>query len=498
MPKQQVIYLEDDPDDGLLVANKVKDVAEVEVCSTRAWFLRLLKERRWDCVLLDLKLPDISGEEAIKLVKEISPQTPIIIITGSVDEKAANKACACGAKRYFLKGHMEELSEAIVEVCRISEEEAEGLKENRAALIGHTVIGIVHDWNNMLHAFVSGPPLLRTQIKDALRVAALPDHIERTVSLMESSGRHGAAMSKQITTFIRGSNGFKSKPVAADFLLTEIGQVMRDRFPRNIRHSTVVAPGTSFVQCDATQIHQVLLNLCVNAKDAMPGGGEIHVTAQDMTLNQEPLVGEFVMIQVRDTGPGIDEADLPKIFEPYFTTKETGKGTGVGLSVARKIVRDHKGEIDVRTGTAGTSFFVYLPATREGVHAGKKNSEKFDGQGRTILFVDDEAHMRQLVGMLLDDRKYRVLIANGGMEALSYFRSGEKIHLLLTDLEMPIMDGLQLAQILRGQRFNLPIVMITGRSDLDIETLDPKPDDLLFKPVEPEKLLTVLKNLLRL
>jgi two-component system response regulator AtoC len=141
---------------------------------------------------------------------------------------------------------------------------------------------------------------------------------------------------------------------------------------------------------------------------------------------------------------------------------------------------------------------VYLPATREGVDDGRKKAERFDGQGKTVLYVDDETHMRHLIGVTLEDAKYRVLVANGGMEALSYFRSGEMIHLLLTDLNMPMMDGLQLAQLLRDQRFYLPIVMITGQADLDVETLDPRPDVLLYKPIEPEKLLAALKTALRL
>jgi len=495
---REVLYLEDNPRDGEIVGHKLKAIAKVQVCPNKMRFLQLLRERRWSCILMDLNLPDVTGEEAIKIAKETVPQTPVIILTGSVDDKDANKACAYGARRYFLKDRMEGLPDAIEDVCKTADKEDEDVRENRAALLGHTVTGIIHDWNNVLGPFLTGPPLLRKLIMDEFHVTSLPESMEKTISAMEGAGRHGAEMSKQITAFVRGSNGFKTRPVTAEYLLTEIGQVMRDRFPKNIRPSTTTHPGTSSVKCDPTQIHQVLLNLCVNARDAMPGGGEIHVTAQDVHLNEPPLVGEYVMFHVRDTGPGIPEPVAAKIFEPYFTTKDLGKGTGVGLSVARKIVLDHKGEIDFKTGEAGTSFFVYLPATREGVDAGKKRVERFDGQGKTVLFVDDEVHMRHLVEVILEDAKYRCLIANGGMEALSYFRSGEKIHLLLTDLDMPMMDGQQLSQLLRAQRFNLPIIMVTGQPGLDIETLDPRPDELLHKPIEPDKLLLALKVALRL
>src|SRR6185503_6617812 len=171
---KQVLYLEDQPTDGELVAYKIRDMARVEVCPNKTRFLQLLKDRRWDCVLMDLKLPDTTGEEAIRLVKEVAPQIPIIIVTGSVNHEDANKACSYGAKRYFLKHDLEGLPSAIEDVCKISEKDNENVRENRAALLGHTITGIIHDWNNVLGPFLSGPGLIRKMIMDEFHITSLP------------------------------------------------------------------------------------------------------------------------------------------------------------------------------------------------------------------------------------------------------------------------------------------------------------------------------------
>lgn len=489
--KLKVLLLENNPDDAFLITREVRNVATVAVAVNRAMFERMVLEK-WDIILADLSLPDIDGREAIRVSKAHQRITPVIIVTGSVDAKGADAACEAGASRFFLKDQLVGLSRALVDVHEKSILEMQVIKDNRLAIVGETFAGYMHDFNNFLQIFTSGPALLLKRLSDTLS-----ESDKRVLDLMVSTAKRGGEMSKQISMFVRGSNGGSLKSVATQFLLTEIGAFLRDSFPKSIRLHTVVEPGTSSIQCDSTEIHQLLLNLCINARDAMPDGGDLRIIAQNATLTQEPMTGDFVMIHVQDTGHGIPEDILPKIWDQFFTTKPIGKGTGMGLPMARRIANDHGGDIDVKSGTAGTSFFVYLPVAVDETRAESIiRAEEFDGNGQQILFVDDEAGVRTFVKMILDDANYRPLVAENGMEALSYFRSNHNIAALVTDLGMPIMSGQELAGALRGQRLNLPIVFMTGATDADSETFDPQPDELLRKPFRPEMLLQCLKRVL--
>jgi len=505
IPILNVLFLEDQKEtDGFLVKRQVRSVADVKVVTNRIEYQRALNERRWHVILLDFSLPDIRGPEAIQLAKAVHPTTPIIIVTGSVTEKEANEACSFGAKRYFQKNNLEDLSKAITEVHEEFQKVELEIKDNRIHLLGETLAGFTHDLNNVLGPMVGGPGIVRGLL--APHLEHLPEetaeNISRLLDTMESSGARGADMSRQLTAFVRGSNGSAFKSIAPEYLLSELGSMMRDTFPKTIRILTHTHDGTSLVRCDPTQIIQTLLNLCTNARDAMaPSGGQLDIIAQNATLTKEPLVGDYVMIRVRDTGPGIPEDVLPRIFEPMFTTKERGKGTGLGLSMALKIVREiHGGTIDVRTvtsGTTGTSFFVYLPAAKTETHSESMNRIfEFDGDNRTVLIVDDEAHMRFIMGMTLKDANYKAVEVGSAMEALSFFRSSTKVDLLLSDVSMPLMSGIELLTALRAQGFSLPVVFMTGQPEAEIEEFDPRPDALLSKLAKRHEILTTIKNVL--
>src|SRR5438045_3387110 len=237
-------------------------------------------------------------------------------------------------------------------------------------------------------------------------------------------------MVKQLTTFIRGSNGGVFKSVAPEFLLTEVGSMMRSGFPKNITVTIRTLPGTSKVRCDATQIRQVLLKLCANARDALPNGGEIHLTAQ----NARFIDGDFVCIEVRDNGPGIPEEIVDKIWSPFFTTKNVNEGTGLGLTMSKSITLNHGGDIVVQTCQEGTSFRVYLPVAKEETRVETLHRiEEFDGAGKTVLVVEDEAAMRVVLQLHLSDANYKAIIAGSAFEALRYFHSNEPSHALLRD-----------------------------------------------------------------
>ena len=497
--KLRILFLEDSREDFELVQRELRDVAVVEAARDRATFESLIKNKKFDVVLVDFSLPAFSGPEAIAMLK--GKDVPIILVTGSIDHRTASAYLRAGAVDYFIKNDLLEdslarLSDAVVRAHENHNLSKQSLRDNRVELVGHLQAGFNHDLRNLLQVFVSGTDILRKLVSE--RLGFMPEDIGRVLDAMTSTGIRGTEMSNQISAFIRGTNGNVMKSVRPEYLLTELGSIMRESFPKNISVSIHTVPGTFPVKCDATQAIQVLMNIVVNAKDEMEAdGGELYITAQNSTFNDLNLPGTFVVFQIRDTGKGIPPEHLPKIWTPFYTSKPIGRGTGLGLPMAQKIARDHGGEIDVKTGPNGTSFFVYIPVAVEETHAeAVERMDEFDGQERVILVVDDEAHMRMLVEMFLLDANYKPIIAASGMEALSCFRTNANIALLLTDVSMSVLSGVQLMEILRGQNYTLPIVMMTGRTDAD--RFDPMPQAILKKPFSRVELLTTIKKALAL
>jgi len=493
----RVLLLEDNPDDAFLINRELKDIATVDVAITGSEFKRMLSAEKWDVVLLDFTLPTFSGEDAIKEIKERGSGVPFILVTGSIDHRIAGNFLRSGAEDYILKEELVQGSSARLRHAVVRSHEnhmlrRQAMRDNRLEILGHTTAGFTHDMNNMLQAFVAGPEILRKLLSDI--VHPLPEAINRVLCAMESSGQRGVDMSKQVTAFVRGSNGNVMKTVSSEFILTELGKLLRESFPKNIQVALHTTPGTFPVKCDVTQIIQLLLNLAINARDSMKGGGELHISAQNTTFALERLKGGFVSIQIRDTGTGIKPEHMERIWEHFWTTKPVGQGTGLGLPMARKIAMDHGGDIDVKSGTGGTSFFVYLPVAVDETRSEKLiRMDEFDGHGKTVMICDDESHMRLMIEMFLVDANYKALVASSGMEALSLFRSNAHIDLLLTDCGMPLMSGSELAEALRGQNYTLPIVFLTGSADQGQLAAS---ETVLRKPFSRFTLLSTLRDVL--
>lgn len=483
--KIRVLLVEDNGNDAMLVIREVKSVAKVDVAVNREQFIKLLDEK-WDVCLVDLDLYDLKGSEAILLCKERHPDMPVIIVTGSVSAKQADAACDSGAARFFMKSieGVPGLARAIVQVHEEAKLHLQTLRDQRLETLGDLSAGIVHDFNGILSVVMMGAEQLRTRINPM---------DERVLDAIMSAAHRGAEMTAQVLAFARGTNGSVFKNVSPEYLLGQVGQLARTTFPPNIRVETETALGTSHVKGDATQLVQVLTNLATNARDAMPNGGTLRITAQNVARTPE-LPGPCVVFSVSDTGCGIPPEALPRIWEPFFTTKPLNKGTGLGLPTVKRIVDAHHGLAKVLSDSDGTSFHVHLPVAVPWTSEKKDISMDLDGSGRTILLVDDQQSFRDLATMILEGANYRVLTASNGPEALSYFRDDQQIDLLLTDLAMSPMTGDELAKNLRSVGLTLPIVYLSGH-DATL-TRDPEPQAVLQKPVSREKLLSTLAKVL--
>jgi PAS domain S-box-containing protein len=353
------------------------------------------------------------------------------------------------------------------DVTRKKQLEAQFIRAQRMESIGTLAGGIAHDLNNVLAPIMISIELLQQSVES--------DDARELLQTIEASTRRGADLVRQVLSFARGVEG-RHTPIALEHLLWEVQAIAQDTFPKNIAVSLDVERGLHVVSGDPTQLHQVFLNLVVNARDALPYGGSIRIHAENIAIDEtyaamspQWRAGDFVIVTVADTGVGIAADDLNRIFEPFFTTKEVGKGTGLGLSTSLAIVRSHGGFIDVRSELGqGAAFKVFLPRSNEEGGAAPKAAASVArprGAGELVLVVDDEASIRNVVQATLERFGYRVLLAANGAEAISIFaQRTDEIALVLTDLAMPIMDGVALIAALRTIRPRVRVVASSGLS----------------------------------
>jgi PAS domain S-box-containing protein len=378
--------------------------------------------------------------------------------------------------------------------------EQQFLRAQRLESIGTLAGGIAHDLNNVLTPIMMSISFLRLGETDADRLDVL--------DTVESSTRRGADMIRQVLGFARGVQVERTDVQVTD-LMRDICKIANETFLKSIAVTADLSHDVWLVSGDATQLHQVLLNLCVNARDAMPDGGTLRLSAENVLLDEhyasllpEASPGPFVAITVEDSGSGIPPAVLERIFDPFFTTKEPGRGTGLGLSTSRAIVKSHGGFIRVYTEVGrGTTFKVYLPALADGSDTSVSQAQLAfpRGNGELILVVDDEASVREVTRQTLVAFGYRVVLATDGADGVAKFAAAKNgVAAVLTDMMMPVMDGPATIQVLRRLAPQVPIVAVSGlqTDDRSAQLADLGVRHFLFKPYTSEALLRELRRAL--
>jgi PAS domain S-box-containing protein len=343
--------------------------------------------------------------------------------------------------------------------------EAQFMRAQRMESIGTLAGGIAHDLNNILAPIMMSIEVLKLVSDDPRAVEIL--------NTIDVSAKRGADIVRQVLSFARGLEGERVE-VQPKHILNDLRNIIRDTFPKDVRLTFEIASDPWTIFGDPTQVQQILLNLCVNARDAMPHGGELKISVENIVLdehyaamNLQAKPGRYVNIKVTDTGTGIPQNIIGKIFEPFFTTKELTKGTGLGLSTVMAIVKSHEGIINVYSEPGrGTTFKVYLPAIGISSDVRKDLSDLAvlpRGNGETILVADDEASVLSITAQTLQAFGYTVLSASDGAEALSiYLQNRDKIALIITDIMMPIMDGPALIHALNRTNRSLKIIAASG------------------------------------
>jgi two-component system cell cycle sensor histidine kinase/response regulator CckA len=378
--------------------------------------------------------------------------------------------------------------------------ETQLLRAQRLESIGTLASGVAHDLNNTLVPILMAAPVLRDDLPKQERLKFL--------DIVESSAQRGAQIVRQVLSFARGAAGdhLLLQPI---YVLAEITKIIEETFSNAIRVRTSYPENLWLIDGDPTQLHQVLLNLCVNARDAMPEGGHLSLIAENFDVDEHYATitpglkpGPHVLINVIDSGSGISPDIIDKIFDPFFTTKEPGKGTGLGLSTVLGIVKSHGGALNVRSSANGTTFRVFLPAA-PGARSPAKlvaQAEIPTGHGETILLVDDEIAIREVAKAVLSQSGYKVLTADDGPSAVAIFeKQSKEIATVLTDSAMPMMSGLTLARALRRLKSETKIILSTAReSDYqEAELSNVGLQAYLNKPYTREALLRTVDRVLR-
>jgi PAS domain S-box-containing protein len=379
--------------------------------------------------------------------------------------------------------------------------ESQFLRAQRMESIGTLAGGIAHDLNNVLGPIIMAVDLLKLTMSD-------PKDLE-LLDTVEVSARRGAEMVKQVLSFARGIEGQRVVLQPAR-LLKETQKIVRETFPKSITSQVIVPDDVWNLLGDPTQLHQVLLNLCVNARDAMPDGGRLRLSAtnfrvdsQFAAMHPEARPGAYVAFEVADNGTGMTPEVAARIFEPFFTTKDIGSGTGLGLSTTLAIARNHDGFIIFESALGkGTRFSVCLPADVEGtgVSMGNMVDELPRGHGECVLVIDDEASIRSITAQSLDAFGYRVLTASDGAEGVAkYAQHMTEIAVVLTDMMMPVMDGPVTIRALMKLNPSVRIIAASGYAakgaEAEVAAMGVK--TFLAKPFTAATLLTTLRDILR-
>lgn len=379
--------------------------------------------------------------------------------------------------------------------------EAQFLRAQRLESIGTLAGGVAHDLNNILSPILMTVQLLRMKEPDQKK--------QRWLDIIETSAKRGADLVKQVLSFSRGLKGERTV-LQIGHLISEIHQIIKQTFPKFVHiQADYSTRDLRPIEGDATQLQQVLMNLCVNARDAMPDGGELDIIAENVTLDEnyarihvdaKPI--SYVRIKVSDTGTGIPPSIMDRIFDPFFTTKDVGKGTGLGLSTVIGIIKSHNGFLNVYSEVnQGTEFTFYLPVaeTPENAIELRPSEELTHGKGEVILVVDDEIIIREATQNCLESYSYHVILAANGAEAIALYSEHQtKIDLVIIDMMMPFLDGAKTIRALERINPQIKIIAVSGLSSNRkvAENAGKQVKDFLTKPYTTPELLQSLDRVL--
>jgi two-component system, cell cycle sensor histidine kinase and response regulator CckA len=478
----RALLIEDNEDDVCLIREMLSDAKDVHIEVDWADHLSLgltrLTQGKTDLVLLDLSLPDSHGLETFTRVQAQARDLPIIVLTGLDDEAIADRAVRKGAQDYLVKGRLDSyiLSRAARHAVErkqaenaLHESEAQLRQAQKMETIGRLTGGIAHDFNNLLTVINSYSDML-------LGEPGLGHGFIRTgLEEIKDAGHRAAALTRQLLAFSR-CQILEPKVLDLNEVVANMARLLRRLIGEDISLALCPDPLLGRIQADPGQVEQIIMNLAVNARDAMPGGGRLTVETRNIEVDgavaPEGLsmpAGAYVLLSVSDTGCGMTEETLEEIFKPFFTTKEAGKGTGLGLATLDSIVKHIGGGVSVSSELhKGTTFRVYLPRVEDQpipVTLSSTPNEALRGS-EAILLVEDDEMVRALTQAILERYGYAVVASRSVYDALAFVQEDSRtFHMLLTDTIMPGMNGQELADRVLSIRPDMKVLYMSGYTD---------------------------------
>jgi two-component system cell cycle sensor histidine kinase/response regulator CckA len=512
VPKSlHVLLVEDSLDDALLVQREIERtgwaVTSERVEEAETMRAALAREHRWDIILSDWGMPRFNALDALYVLKETGLDIPFIIVSGSIGEEAAVSALRAGARDFVPKDRLSRLAPAIQRELRESEvrralgrTEEQLRQSQKMEAVGRLAGGVAHDFNNVLSVILGYGEMLLADMKPG-------DPMRADVEEIRRAGKRAADLTRQLLMFSR-EHVIEPRVLDLNEVLTGMDKMLQRILGADVELVSRPTQPLGRVRVDPSSMEQVIMNLVVNARDAMPTGGKLTMETDNVVLDEayarEHLgvtPGPHVMLAVTDTGEGIDKTTLARIFEPFFTTKEKGKGTGLGLSTVFGIVQQSGGSIWVYSEPGkGTTFKVYLPVVDAAVETLRSVESATTLRGsETILLVEDDDQVRAVARGILGRNGYHVIEArNAGEALLQSERHGGTIHLLLSDVIMPQMSGPELAKRLASSRGGMKVLCMSGYTDDSIVrhgVLDAR-IAYLQKPLTPETLTRKVREVL--
>jgi signal transduction histidine kinase len=468
--------VEDSEDDAALLAREIRRGGyEVTLrrVDSRAGMSEAIEREKWDLVISDYSMPHFSGTDALKLLRAKNSEVPFIFVSGTIGEEIAVAALKLGAQDYVMKNNLKRLVPSIQRELREVEQrrerkdlETQVHRLQKFEAIGRLAGGIAHDFNNALGVILGWAELGYDE-------APSGSSSGEKFALIRDQAQQSAGLTRQLLAFAR-RQVLQRRSISLNHLVSETKSLLQTAIGEQIEFKITLASDLQATRADPTQIQQVLMNLCLNARDAMPEGGRLIIETRNVEVDEDfcrahsyGRPGSYVSLLVSDTGIGMDSATLDRIFEPFFTTKELGRGTGLGLATAYGIVKQHDGFVNVYTEPGqGTAFRIYLPAAAGAPEPRPAMATEPVPRGtETILVAEDHEGLRELAHRALTSQGYRVILASDGQEAVQLFRAhSNEIHLVILDVVMPVLSGPGAYSQMCAIRADLPVIYTSGHT----------------------------------
>jgi signal transduction histidine kinase len=494
-----VLIVEDSADDAELVIRNLEKgghAIEARRVETSADLLTALSEREWDVVLSDFSLPALNGLAAFEILRDSHPDVPFILVSGNIGEEAAAEAMRRGVADFVSKSSLARLWPVVERELRAREHRLEEARKQRSLErqilvaqrmegLGRLAGGVAHDFNNLLTVIFGCTELIAEGLGS--------DHeLAEHVAAVNQAAHRGSALVRQLLAFGR-RQPMQRRVLEPRVMVEEFDVMLRRVIGADIRFVSDGNRAQGSIEADPSQLEQVLMNLVVNARDAMPSGGTLSISTHDVDiasgsdllrlgLREEP----YVCITVEDTGMGMDQETLSRIFEPFFSTKASDKGTGLGLSTVHGIVRQCGGAVlvDSELG-AGTRFDIYLPRAVERAPVARSKAGEARaslGGGEHILVIEDEELIVAWTSKTLRRAGYEVMVAKGGHEAIEVARDAPQIDLVISDMVVPDMNGPAIVERIRERFPGVRVLFSSGYSDLTLPEGIARPEADVFLP----------------